>query len=129
MNILDENIPPSQRLLLKSWHVPVRHMGYEIGQKGMKDGEITPFLVGLRRPTFFTLDSDFCKRSLCHARYCLVYMDVRQYETATFVRRLLHHPEFDTQAKRVGAIIRLSHAGLWVWRLHAEKEVHFSWRG
>lgn len=127
MNVLDESIPPSQRRLLRSWRVPIRHIGYEVGRKGMKDDEIIPFLLTLRRPTFFTLDWDFYKRSLCHARYCLVYLDVRQYEAATFVRRLLCHREFDTEAKRMGAVIRVSHMGLSVWRLHAEKEAEFDW--
>lgn len=127
MNVLDENISIIQRRLLKDWHIPIRHIGYEIGRKGMKDDEIIPFLLTLHHPTFFTLDWDYFKRSLGHARYCLVYLDVRQDEIATFIRRLLRHPEFDTQAKRMGAIIRLSHTGLAVWRFHAEQEVHYDW--
>jgi len=93
----------------------------------MQDDEIIPFLLTLHHPVFFTFDSDYYKPNLCHARYCLVYMDVNQYEAATFVRRLLHHREFDTEAKRKGVVIRLSHAGLWAWRLHAEKEIRFDW--
>jgi len=127
MNVLDENISIIQRRLLKDWHIPIRHIGYEIGRKGMKDDEIIPFLLTLHHPTFFTLDWDYFKRSLGHARYCLVYLDVRRDEIATFIRRLLRHPEFDTQAKRMGAIIRLSHTGLAVWRFHAEQEVHYDW--
>ena len=127
MNVLDENILPQQRRLLRSWHVPIRHLGYDVEQKGMQDEDIIPFLLRLHRPTFFTLDWDFYKRSLCHMRYCLVYMDVRQYEAATFVRRLLRHRECDTQAKRMGAVIRISHAGILMWRLHAEQEMHVGW--
>lgn len=93
----------------------------------MQDDEIIPFLLSLRRPTFFSLDFDFYQRTLCHARYCLVSMEVKQYEVATFVRRLLHHPAFNTETKRMGAVIRLSHANLSVWRLHAEKEELIDW--
>jgi hypothetical protein len=57
----------------------------------------------------------------------LVYLDVEQSEAATFTRRLLHHPEFDTQAKRMGNVIRVSHIGLAAWRLRAEREVYFDW--
>ena len=127
MNILDENFPPNLRQLLRSWRVPIRHIGYDTGRKGMKDNEIIPFLLSLPRPTFFTLDMGFYRRSLCHARYSLVCLDVRQQEAAAFVRRLLRHPEFDTHVKRMGTIIRVSYAKLSIWRLHAEDEALFSW--
>jgi hypothetical protein len=93
----------------------------------MKDDEIIPFLLTLPHPTFFTLDWDYFKRSLCHARYCLVFLDVKRDESAIFIRRLLRHKEFDTQAKRMGAVIRVSYAGLLVWRLHAQKETRYAW--
>lgn len=127
MNILDENVSRIQRQLLQNWHIPVRHIGYEIGRKGMKDDEIVPFLLTLQQPTFFTLDWDYFKRELCHARYCLVYLDVKRDEAAIFTRRLLRYKEFDTQAKRMGAVIRVSYAGLHVWRLHAQKEAYLDW--
>lgn len=127
MIILDENFPESQRQLLKAWRVPVRQIGVEISRKGIQDDEIIPLLLGLRRSTLFTLDNDFYLRRLCHARYCLVCVDVAQYEAAAFVRRLLRHKNFDTETKRIGAVIRLSHAGIFSWRLHAEKEERLTW--
>jgi len=127
VNILDENIIGNQRQLLRSWRIRVRHIGYDIRQQGIKDEEIIPFLCQLRRPTLFTRDLGFYKRNLCHTRYCLVCLAVERYEVAGFVRRLLSHPEFDTQAKRMGTVIRVSQTGLLVWRLHAEKELHFDW--
>ena len=127
MNILDENIPVIQCAALKNWHIAARHWGYDIGRKGMKDEAIIPFLLTLRRPTFFTLDWDFFERSWCHPRYCLVHLDVRRDEVATFVRRLLSHREFDTQAKRMGTVIRVSYSGLTVWRHHIEQETHYDW--
>jgi hypothetical protein len=66
-------------------------------------------------------------RQLCHGRYCLVCVDVGQYAAAAFVRRLLHHQQFDTEAKRLGSVIRLSQRGLALWRLHAEEEIHVDW--
>jgi hypothetical protein len=112
VNILDENILESQRQLLRKWGVPFRQIGYEIGRMGMKDDEIIPFLLSLRNPTLFTIDRHFYKRTLCHTRYGLVYLNVGQSEAAIFVRRLLRHPEFDTQAKRMGTVIRASQQGL-----------------
>jgi hypothetical protein len=127
VNILDENVLESQRQLLRGWRISIRQIGYDVGRKGMKDREIIPFLLQLRRATFFTLDFDFYRRDLCHARYCLVCMDIRKQDAAAFVRRLLRHPEFDTAAKRVGTIIRVSPTGLVVWRVHVTGEVHLNW--
>jgi len=55
-------------------------------------------------------------------------MDVRQDEAAAFVRRLLRHKEFNTQAKRMGKVIRLSTAGLAVREIHREQEIKFTWQ-
>lgn len=127
MIILDENFPESQRQLLKTWRIPVRQIGVEISRKGIQDDEIIPLLLGLRRPTFFTLDDDFYSRRLCHLRYCLVCVDVAQYEAAAFVRRFVRHPDFDTEAERLGAVVRLSRAGIFLWRLHVEEETRLDW--
>ncbi len=127
MNILDENIPENQRQLLRSWRVPMRQIGYDVGRQGLKDSEIIPLLLQLRRATFFSLDSDFYKRDLCHGKYCLVCMDVRKQDAAIFVRRFLQHPQFDTAAKRMGTVARVSPHGLTVWRSKAAHETQVDW--
>jgi len=127
MIVLDENFPESQRQLLRGWRFRIHQVGYEVGRKGLKDPEIIPLLFQLRSPTLFTLDSDFYKSKLCHLRYCLVYVDVGQYEAATFIRRFLNHSEYKTKNKRKGRVIRISHTGISAWRLHAEEEAFFSW--
>jgi hypothetical protein len=127
VNILDENILESQRQLLQDWRVHVRQIGYDVGRKGLKDSEIVAFLLELRRVTFFSLDDDFFDPDLCHAKYALVFLDVRKQEVALFVRRFLRHREFDTVAKRLGIVVRVSSTGITVWRLHAEDEDRFEW--
>ncbi len=128
MNILDENIPESQRQLLRSWRIRTQQIGHELGRRGMKDEEIIPLLHQLRRPTFFTRDLDFYDHQLCHAGYCVVCLTVGQCETASFIRRFLKHPEFDTQSKRRGTVVRVSHTGMKVWRIPAEGEEEIEWR-
>ena len=118
----------SQRLLLQGWRIPIRQIGYEVGRKGMADEEIIPFLLGLRNPTLFTFDLDFFLRNFCHPRYCLVCLDVAEYEGAKFVRRVLRHPLLDTQAKRSGLVVRATHTGLRLWRPHAMKEASIRWQ-
>jgi hypothetical protein len=127
MNVLDENIAGEQRDQLKSWHVHIHQVGYDIGRAGMQDEEIIPLLLRLRRPTFFTRDLDFYRRSLCHARYSIVYMVIEPVEVAAFVRRLLRHPAFDTEAKRLGALIRVAYTGLTIWHLHAQEDERHDW--
>jgi len=46
---------------------------------------------------------------------------------APFVRRLLRHREFDTVAKRMGTVVRVSHVDLSIWRLHAAQAIHVAW--
>lgn len=44
MNILDENIAKEQRLLLRVYGIRIYQIGVDVGQKGMKDEKIIPFL-------------------------------------------------------------------------------------
>ena len=127
MNILDEQILENQRQLLKSWRISVRQIGYDIGRKGLKDKEIIPLLMKLRKPTFFTLDFDFFESRLSHTKYGIICMDVSKHEAALYIRRLLRHPDFDTVAKRMGNVIRLSSMRIGLWRLHADKEIFIDW--
>jgi hypothetical protein len=127
MIILDENFPESQRQLLRSWRVRFRQIGFEIGQSGLKDHLIIPFLHHLTNPTFFTLDHGFDNPRYLHAGYCLVHLDVGQYEAAVFVRRVLQHKDFNTQAKRMGTVMRVSQIGLTVWKPHAKDALFLEW--
>ena len=127
MIILDENIAEGQREILTSWHIRARQVGYDIGRASMQDVEIIPLLLQQRRPTFFSRDEDFYKRRLCHARYCLVYLVFPQRKVAIMARRLLRHPMFNTEAKRLGTIIRAADPGLTIWRLHAIQSEEVAW--
>lgn len=125
MNILDENIPKPQRELLERHRIPVKA---GIGRKGLLDEEIIPLLQHLRHPTFFTRDSDFYKRALCHPRYSIVYLSIHKPEVALFVRRFLRHPDFKTQSSRMGRVLRLSHSGISFWQRNQSREQHLSWK-
>ncbi|MDA0837039.1 MAG: hypothetical protein O3B01_00985 [Planctomycetota bacterium] len=127
MNILDENVVETQCRLLRKWHIRYRQIGSDVGRQGMKDKEIVVLLHDLSGATFFTRDDDFFEQNLTHAGYFLVNTAVGKNEVAVFVRRVLRHPQFNTRAKRVGTVIRASHAGLLVWRLHAEEPLHLEW--
>jgi hypothetical protein len=123
MNILDENIRSDQRDLLRGNRIAARQIGHDIAQKGIKDEAIIPFLHQLQRPTFFTRDRDFYDNRLCHPSYCLVWLDVDRDQVGEYVRRVLRHSRLNTQAKRMGTVIRVSSAGLHIWRRHGETEI------
>ena len=127
MNILDENIPASQRQLLEKWRFRPRQIGFNVGRRGLQDDEIIVYLQQLRRPTFFTRDEDFYDKKLVLAKFALLYLAVEKLEVAHFVRRVLRHPALDTQAKRAGAVIRVSSAGLSMWRLYEPIEISLDW--
>src|SRR5438132_3429491 len=128
MNVLDENIPESQRTLLRTKRVALRQIGQDLGRKGMKDDDLISLLHQLARPTFFTLDSDFYDHRLGHERYCLVYLDVDEDMIAEYVVRLLRHRELNTKAKRLGCVIRASPTAVTLWRIHQEQELRLTWQ-
>lgn len=88
----------------------------------MKDGDIIRLLHDCNLPTFFTRDDDFYKRGLCHQGYCLVYLDVDDDQVAKFTRRTLRHREFNTRAKRMDTVIRVSPERIHVWRKGAKRD-------
>ncbi len=128
MIILDENILDGQRLLLDAWRLPARQIGVDIGRKGMKDEEIVVLLRGIRNATFFTRDAGFYSPNLRHSGYCIVVANVGQDESAVFIRRFLRHPDFDTRTKRMGRVVRFSHASLAFWRSRSQTQMRTVWK-
>jgi hypothetical protein len=127
MNVLDENVPDHQRLLLRRIRIPIRQVGRDLSKKGIGDEQIIPLLLRLHRPTFFTLDNDFYDNDLCHERYCLVFLDVIQKLFAEYIRRFLRHPELNTRAKRLGRVLRVSPGGVAYFADRNIREQHLSW--
>jgi len=128
MNILDENIIESQRQLLRSWRIRVKQIGHDVGHKGIKDREqIIPLLQALRRPVLFTRDLGFFDRRLCHAKYGIVCLAVGAQDVATFIRRFLRHPAFDTIAVRMGKVVQVSETVARMWALGQPDAIRIDW--
>ena len=127
MIILDENILEGQRLLLEAWNISVRQVGLDFGRKGLKDEQIVVLLRRLRHPTFVSRDLGFYKPVLRSQGYAIVVAAVGQYEMAWFIRRFLRHPLFDTQAKRVGKVVRLAPAGISFWQVRHQRQTRVDW--
>jgi hypothetical protein len=127
MNLLDEHVRADQRLLLTRWRIPFRQIGKELGPAGIKDSEIIPFLLTLKRPTLFTHDQGFFSRHLVHTRYCLAWLNVSDIETAAYLRQFLSHPSFDSHLKRMGIVARVHHDGVTFWRCHRPRLQRVAW--
>jgi hypothetical protein len=128
VNILDENIPNTQTALLESWRIHFKQIGIGTGRLGMTDTDIIPLLLTEHLPTFFTRDRGFYNPRLCHSKYCLVVLDVRRDEAASFTRRLLRHPAFNTRAKRMGKVVRVTRARISFRSVtETRRELKLSW--
>ena len=108
MIILDHNVTADQVAQLRRWKIHFAQVGVEVGHPEWDDQqEILRYLHRAKAATFFTRDDDFFRARLCHANYCLVFIDAAIPETASFIRRFLRHPAFKTKAKRCGKVVKL----------------------
>jgi hypothetical protein len=114
--------------VLEAWRIPARQIGFDWGKKGLQDNEIVIALRRLNKATLFTRDVGFYRPEVRHLAYCIVVMKVGPNETAQFVRRFLKHPDFNSRAKRMGQIVRLSAASIASWRIHDQHEAHIEWK-
>jgi hypothetical protein len=126
MNVLDENVPIHQRDRLRAWRIRTRQIGRDLGAKGLQDQQIITLLQSTGRATCVTRDDDYDDPRLCHSSYCLVYLQVPDSQVAIYVRRVLKHPALNTQAKRMGAVVRASDTGVRIWRRN-EAEQALPW--
>jgi hypothetical protein len=78
----------------------------------IKDEAIPTLLRSQPQPTFVTINErDFWERVVADPRYCIVCFslpDSRADEIPRLLRALLRRPEFNTKARRMGKIIRIS---------------------
>ncbi|HXU36281.1 MAG TPA: hypothetical protein VN937_07935 [Blastocatellia bacterium] len=128
MNILDENIDSVARERLRWLKIPFRHTGSDIGHSGMKDlNEVIPLLHSLKHPTFFTRDKDFYARTLLHAQYCLVHLDVQPGESADYIARFLRHRHFRTRVDTIGKVVRVRRSGVSYFERHYDRTRRVRW--
>jgi len=128
MIVIDENIIESQRQQLLQSRLRVRQIGFEVGRKGMDDrDQILPLLHQLNRVTFFTRDDDFYLRELCHPQYCLVILAAPKDRMANLIVQTIRYPDFNTQRKRLGRVLRVSSTGIRFWQSRNASEQVRRW--
>jgi hypothetical protein len=126
--ILDHNIPEDQAQRLRRRRVRFRQIGFEVGRPEWDDQqEILRFLHATKQITFFTRDLGFFRASWRHANYCLVVLTVPVIETAHYVSKLLPHPRFNTRAKRMGKVIKVSTKNITFWEIGRQRQSIVTW--
>ena len=86
------------------------------------DERVPGLLLTLKRPTFITIDHGFWHRGLCHSGYCILYFALtkeEQEKIPTLLRRVLHLPEFQTRAARMGKVARVQKQAVTYWKTGA----------
>jgi hypothetical protein len=127
MFVIDENVSELEVLRLRRAGIRVRLIGDDVARKGYTDENLLPVLRRLKQPVFFTQDQDFFQFRWLHADYALVWVDTHPNAVAEHVRRFLRHPEFATQARRLGIVARVRASGITYWRVGSRQLYQAIW--
>jgi hypothetical protein len=96
------------------------------------DERVPAILLSLKQPTFVTIDHSFWNRELCHPHYGILYfsLSIREQDLIPdLLRALLRRPEFDTRAKRMGKVARISTAAIDYWQFQGQDLHSITWEG
>ena len=132
MIVLDENIH-QQRILadIAAWYRgQVRSITTLRAHTLIKDDVIPTLLQSAQQPTFVTTNvTDFWPYVSAHSRYCIICVPIpneRLHALSLLLRQLMRLPEFDTKAKRMGKVIRMSPNQLQYYEKHPGSVTHIS---
>lgn len=113
--VLDELLDESVYEQLKAQRIAIDKIGAGFGRTGWLDERILQALHGSEK-TFHTRDQGFYRHFSTHPSYCIVYYDVPLREMAGYIRRFLRHPQFNTHAKRLGKVIKVTTQRIEFWQ-------------
>jgi len=93
----------------------------------IKDDAIPKLLRKENQPTFVTInEKDFWRKTPIDNKYCVVCFtlpDSRTNEISQALRELFRHPEFNTKAKRMGKVIRVTDREISYYTF-SERQIH-----
>jgi hypothetical protein len=130
MILLDENVhQQSIRACIAAWYRgQVRSITTLRPNTRIKDEAIPMVLRRVRQPTFVTTNvADFWRRVPAHPRdsiVCVASLNERLHELPSLLRQLLQLPEFNTKAKRMGNVIRVSASQLQYYEWQGDRIAH-----
>jgi len=121
-NILDANIEADNVSQLRR-PLKVKQIGVHFLPGSADDERIISLLRRLKTPTFVTKDcKDFYQRRRLDKRYCIICVDVHWTEFVSTVRKIFRHPLFNTVAKRMGKVIRVTSTHINYFEVGENKE-------
>jgi hypothetical protein len=130
MILLDENVHQQSLVAsIATWYRgQVRSLTTLRPNTLIKDEAIPIVLRRVRQPTFVTTNvADFWRRVPAHVRYsivCVALPNERLHELPSLLRQLLRLPEFNTKAKRMGKVIRVSPSQLQYYERQGDHIAH-----
>jgi hypothetical protein len=124
--VLDELFDESVYEQLRARRIAIDKVGVGFGRTGWLDEHILQALHGSGK-TFHTRDHGFYRRSHTHPSYCIVYYDVPLGEMSKYIGRFLRHPQFNTHAKRLGKVIRVTAQRIEVWQRDRPTKLIIRW--
>jgi hypothetical protein len=127
-HILDELVRAETRDELRRKRISAVQVGKGWGQSGWDDEEqLLPHLRG-SRCTFHTQDEGFFKRRHRHRTYCIVcYVNITPERLSSWIVRFLRHREFNTHAKRLGRVIKVTPERIEYWEMGHEEKSLVEW--
>jgi hypothetical protein len=132
MILLDENVHQQSLVAsIATWYRgQVRSLTTLRPNTLIKDEAIPIVLRQVRQLTFVTTTTNvagFWRRVPAHSRYsivCIALPNERLHELPSLLRQLLRLPEFNTKAKRIGKVIRVSPSQLQYYEWQGDHIAH-----
>ena len=124
-HVLDENVIKQNYQALRRRFSMVK-VGDGFGYPSMSDENIRSELHHSKQ-TFHTQDRRFCHPRHRHPTYGLVFYDMEDKDFVSYVQRFLRHPRFNTRAKRMGKVVRVTLEQIEVWEYHHENQEIVEW--
>jgi hypothetical protein len=130
MILLDENVHQQSLMAsIAAWYRgQVRSLTRLRPNTLIKDEAIPIVLRRVRQPTFVTTNiADFWRRAPAHSRHrivCVALPNERLHELPSLLCQLLRLPEFNTKAKRMGKVIRVSPSQLQSYERQRDHTAH-----
>ncbi|MBC8233626.1 hypothetical protein H8E77_29110 [bacterium] len=133
-NILDANVEVEHTSQLQQ-PLKVKQIGVHFLPGSADDERIISLLSRLKTPTFITWDcKDFYHRRRLDKRYCIICslrspttssygVDIHRTEFVSVVRKIFRHPLFNTVAKRMGKVIRVTSTHINYFEIGESQEI------
>lgn len=95
------------------------------------DDRVPELLRTLKQQTFVTIDQGFWKSRLCDPGYCILFFalqDPEQKWIPKLLRAVLRLPPFNTRARHMGKVVRVSTRMIEYWEFGKPTLRRISWK-